>query len=196
YDPTEGQILLNGIDIKLYDYEEYIRLFSVVFQDFQLFSASLAENVAASKEYVEQRVVACLEQAGFGKRLAQMPEGIHTNIYQVEDNGVEISGGEAQKVAIARALYKDAPFVILDEPTSALDPVSEYEIYQHFNELVEDKTAIYISHRMSSCRFCDKIYVFDRGQIVQVGNHEQLMEHEDGIYHQLWEAQAQYYQQA
>ncbi len=196
YDPTEGQILLNGIDIKLYDYEEYIRLFSVVFQDFQLFSASLAENVAASKEYVEQRVVDCLEQAGFGKRLAQMPEGIRTNIYQVEDNGVEISGGEAQKVAIARALYKDAPFVILDEPTSALDPVSEYEIYQHFNELVEDKTAIYISHRMSSCRFCDKIYVFDQGQIVQVGNHDQLMQHEDGIYHRLWEAQAQYYQQA
>lgn len=196
YDPTEGQILLNGIDIKLYDYEEYIRLFSVVFQDFQLFSASLAENVAASKEYLQEKVQACLEQAGFGQRLAQMPEGIQTNIYQVEDNGVEISGGEAQKVAIARALYKDAPFVILDEPTSALDPVSEYEIYQHFNELVEDKTAIYISHRMSSCRFCDKIYVFDQGQIVQVGNHDQLMQHMDGIYRQLWEAQAQYYQQA
>lgn len=196
YDPTEGQILLNGIDIKLYDYEEYIRLFSVVFQDFQLFSASLAENVAASKEYLQEKVQACLEQAGFGQRLAQMPEGIRTNIYQVEDNGVEISGGEAQKVAIARALYKDAPFVILDEPTSALDPVSEYEIYQHFNELVEDKTAIYISHRMSSCRFCDKIYVFDQGQIVQVGNHDQLMQHTDGIYRQLWEAQAQYYQQA
>lgn len=196
YDPTEGQILLNGIDIKLYDYEEYIRLFSVVFQDFQLFSFSLAENVAASREYGEQQVQECLEKSGFGKRLQEMPEGMHTNIYQVEDNGVEISGGEAQKIAIARALYKDAPFVILDEPTSSLDPVSEYEIYQHFNELVEEKTAIYISHRMSSCRFCDKIYVFDRGQIVQVGSHEELMQENDGIYWQLWEAQAQYYQKA
>lgn len=194
YDPTEGEILLNGINIKLYDYDEYIRLFGVVFQDFQLFSFSLAENVAASVEYDESKVLACLEKAGFGNRIKDMPQGIHTNIYQLEDDGVEISGGEAQKIAIARALYKDAPFVILDEPTSALDPVSEHEIYQHFNELVEDKTSLYISHRMSSCRFCDRIYVFDEGRIVQEGSHEQLMEDKNGVYCQLWEAQAQYYQ--
>lgn len=193
YDPTEGQILLNGIDIKLYDYREYIGLFSVVFQDFKLFSFSVGENVATSAEYDEEKATACLKQAGFEERLSTMPQGIHTNIYQVEDNGVEISGGEAQKIAIARALYKDAPFVILDEPTSALDPVSEYEIYRHFDQLVKDKTSIYISHRMSSCRFCDNIYVFDGGRIIQAGSHEELMQKEEGLYHQLWQAQAQYY---
>ena len=159
-----------------------------------MFSFSLAENVATSTVYDEAKVLACLEKAGLEKRLKEMPQGIHTNIYQLEDDGIEISGGEAQKIAIARALYKDAPFVILDEPTSALDPVSEHEIYQHFNELVQDKTSLYISHRMSSCRFCDCIYVFDEGEIVQKGSHEELMENKEGIYCQLWQAQAQYYQ--
>jgi len=111
----------------------------------------------------------------------------------MEENGIEISGGEAQKIAIARALYKDVPYVILDEPTSALDPVSEYEIYRHFDELVKDKTSIYISHRMSSCRFCDTIYVFDGGRIVQSGSHDTLMQEPEGLYHQMWTAQAQYY---
>lgn len=193
YDPTEGEILLNGIDIRYYDYREYMELFSVVFQDFNLFSFSIAENVAAGMDCDEGRVTDCIRKAGFGKRLDTMPDGIHTNIYQLEQNGVEISGGEAQKLAIARALYKDAPWVILDEPTSALDPVSEHEIYLRFNELVEEKTAFYISHRMSSCRFCDKIYVFDGGRIVQSGSHKELMSEERGLYHALWNAQAQYY---
>ena len=194
YDPTEGQIFLNGIDIKLYDYHEYMQLFSVVFQDFKLFSFSLAENVATSLDYNEERIRACLELAGFGERLKEMPEGIDTNIYQMQENGVEISGGEAQKIAIARALYKDSPLVILDEPTSALDPISEYDIYRRFDELVEDKTAIYISHRMSSCRFCDNIVVFNKGEIVQHGSHQELLEDEGSIYHEMWNAQAQYYQ--
>ena len=125
-------------------------------------------------------------------RRGELPEGIRTNLYQLQENGIEISGGEAQKLAIARALYKDAAFVVLDEPTSALDPVSEYDIYRRFNELVEDKTAVYISHRMSSCRFCDNIFVFDRGRIVQKGSHETLMR-EEGRYRELWNAQAQYY---
>ena len=106
---------------------------------------------------------------------------------------MEISGGEAQKIALARALYKDAPFIILDEPTAALDPVSEYGIYSTFNEIVGDKTAIYISHRLASCRFCDTIAVFDQGRIVQRGTHEELAADEGGKYHALWEAQAQYY---
>ncbi len=194
YDPTEGEILLNGINIKYYDYDEYMRIFSVVFQDFKLFSFSLAENVAASWKYDKDRVAECLKQAGFEKRLQEMPEGIETNLYQMQDNGVEISGGEAQKVAIARALYKNSPVVILDEPTSALDPVSEYDIYKRFNELVKDKTAIYISHRMSSCRFCETVLVFDGGRIVQEGSHEQLVENTDGIYYKMWSAQAKYYQ--
>lgn len=194
YDPTEGQILLNGIDIRYYDYEEYIRLFSVVFQDFKLFSFSIAENVAVSKEYEEDRVKACLEKAGFSERLTELEEGVNTRLYQLEENGVEISGGEAQKIAIARALYKDSPLVILDEPTSALDPVSEYEIYKSFDELVEEKTAIYISHRMSSCRFCNQILVFDKGRIVQQGSHEELLQEQGGLYYDMWNSQAQYYQ--
>lgn len=192
YDPTEGEILLNGINIQFYDYGEYMSLFSVVFQDFWLFSLSIAENVSASTEYEEEKVIDCIRQAGLGERLGELPEGIQTNLYQLQENGIEISGGEAQKLAIARALYKDAAFVVLDEPTSALDPVSEYDIYRRFNELVEDKTAVYISHRMSSCRFCDYIFVFDRGRIVQKGNHETLMR-EGGCYRELWNAQAQYY---
>ena len=116
-----------------------------------------------------------------------------TKLYQYNDeNGVEISGGEAQKIAIARALYKDAPFVIMDEPTSALDPVAEYEIYKRFDEMVQGKTSIYISHRMSSCRFCDNIIVFDEGRIVEQGNHDKLMQN-GGLYSELWNAQAQYY---
>ena len=193
YDPTEGEILLNGINIKLYDYDEYVRLFAVVFQDSKPFSFSLAENVAASKEYDAEKVLECLEKAGLGERVKELPAGICTNIYQMEEDGIEISGGEAQKLVIARALYKDVPYVILDEPTSALDPVSEYEIYRHFDELVKDKTSIYISHRMSSCRFCDTIYVFDEGKIVQSGSHDVLMQEPEGLYHQMWTAQAQYY---
>ena len=192
YEPTEGQILLNGVDIRYYDYKDYARLFGVVFQDFNLFSFSIAENVAASNEYDSLKVIDCLKRAGFEGRLEKMPDGIHTNIYQQEENGVEISGGEAQKIAIARALYKDAPLVILDEPTSALDPVSEYEIYQHFDSMVQDKTSIYISHRMSSCRFCDNILVFDQGEIVESGSHENLLK-SGGLYAELWNAQAQYY---
>lgn len=194
YDPTEGEILLNGIDIRLYDYNEYIQLFSVVFQDFSIFSFSIAENVAASREFDEEKVRDCLSKAGFETRLAELDHDIHTNLYQLEEDGIEISGGEAQKIAIARALYKEAPFVILDEPTSALDPKAEYEIYRSFDDLVEEKTAIYISHRMSSCRFCQQILVFDQGRIVQQGSHEELVQQTDGLYYEMWSAQAKYYQ--
>lgn len=194
YDPTEGEILLNGVNIKKYDYDEYLAVFSVVFQDFKLFSFSLGVNVAAGSNYDEASVVSALNQSGFGKRLESMPEGTNTSLYKDFDkNGIEISGGEAQKIALARALYKNAPFIILDEPTAALDPIAEYEIYSKFNEIVGDKTAIYISHRLSSCRFCDKIAVFDNGQIVQRGSHDELVADEDGKYYELWHAQAQYY---
>ncbi len=193
YDPTEGEILLNGINIKLYDYKEYMSLFSVVFQDFQMFAFSVAENVATSMEYDEEKIIDCIGAAGLTERLMELPEGIRTNLYQLQEGGVEVSGGEAQKLAIARALYKDAPFVVLDEPTSALDPVAEYDIYKRFDDLVQDKTAVYISHRMSSCRFCNNIFVFDEGRIVQKGSHDSLMQEEEGLYSRLWNAQAQYY---
>lgn len=194
YDQTEGEILLNGIDIRKYDMLEYRSLFSVVFQDFKLFSFDIGQNVAADLEYDEQRVWECMEKAGLKERVLRMDEGVHTLVSQTAEGGVEISGGEAQKLAIARALYKDAPIVILDEPTSALDPISEYEIYSRFDSLVENKTSIYISHRMSSCRFCDEILVFDQGRMVQRGNHDSLLKQEDGLYSRLWHAQAQYYQ--
>ena len=132
--------------------------------------------------------------AGMDERLKAMPQGLNTCLYKHYDkDGVEISGGEAQKIALARALYKDAPFIILDEPTAALDPVAEYEVYSGFSNLVGDKTAVYISHRLASCRFCDNIVVFDGGHIVQCGSHETLMTEENGLYHTLWTAQAQYY---
>ena len=194
YDPTEGQILLNGIDIRKYNYGEYMNIFSVVFQDFQLFALPLGQNVAGQVDYDPARAEDCLQKAGFGDRLEKMPKGLETYLYKDYDkDGVDISGGEAQKIAIARALYKDAPFIILDEPTAALDPIAEAEIYEKFDEIVEDKTAIYISHRLSSCKFCDRIAVFHEGSVIQQGTHTQLLSDEAGQYYALWNAQAQYY---
>lgn len=194
YDPTEGQILLNGIDIRKYDYKEYFSIFSIVFQDFALFAFPLGKNVAAEEEYDSERATKYLCEAGFGERIKTLPKGLETYLYRnFEKDGVEISGGEAQKIALARALYKDAPFIILDEPTAALDPIAEAEIYSKFDEIVGDKTAIYISHRLSSCRFCEKIAVFDGGRVIQTGTHDELVSDESGKYYELWQAQAQYY---
>ncbi len=194
YDPTEGKILLNGIDITRYRYHEYMGLFSVVFQDYSLFSFSVAQNVAVSDQIDEARVWDCLNRVGAGERIASLEQGIHTNIGRdYENDGVDFSGGERQKSALARALYKDAPFVILDEPTAALDPIAEADVYARFNELASDKTSIFISHRLSSCRFCDEIAVFDKGRLIQRGNHEELLADKGGKYYELWNAQAQYY---
>ena len=194
YDPQEGEILLNGIDIRKYNYRDYMGVFSVVFQDFQLLSQSLGSNVAGSVQYDPERVKQALTDAGFGERLSTLEKGLDTILYKdLSEDGVDISGGEAQKIAIARALYKNAPFIILDEPTAALDPLAEAEIYSKFNEISGDKTAIYISHRLSSCIFCDEIAVFHQGQVIQQGTHEALLADTDGKYHALWTAQAQYY---
>ena len=194
YDPTEGEILLNGFDIRKYDYREYMDIFTVMFQDFQLLSVPLGQNVAAAAEYDAEKAADCLLRAGFDP--AGLPKGLETCLYKdFEDDGVDISGGEAQKIALARAVYRTAPFVILDEPTAALDPVAEFEIYSKMNDIVGDKTAVFISHRLSSCRFCQDIAVFHEGELVQRGNHERLMEDGAGKYSELWEAQAQYYQE-
>ena len=194
YDPQEGQILLNGIDIRKYRYDDYMNIFSVVFQDFQLICQPLGANVAGSMDYDRERVRKALIDAGFGERLATMEKGLDTMLYKdLSEDGVDISGGEAQKIAIARALYKNAPFIILDEPTAALDPIAEAEIYSKFNDIAGDKTAIYISHRLSSCKFCDEIAVFHEGAVIQHGTHLELLTDESGKYHQLWTAQAQYY---
>jgi len=202
YDPTEGKILLNGIDITRYRYQEYLELFSVVFQDYTLFGFPLGENVACNYEYDEERVRECLIRAGLEEKLNDIDNDQATNGKtalhraigrEYDSEGVDFSGGELQKIALARALYKDAPFVILDEPTAALDPIAEAAIYENFNQLVKEKTAVFISHRLSSCRFCDEIAVFHKGTIVQKGKHDDLVADKSGKYYELWHAQAQYY---
>lgn len=205
YDPTEGKILLNGIDISRYRYEEYMALFSVVFQDYTLLSFPLGENVAISDVYDEARVRDCLIRAGLGDKLESLdndPEAKEKDVLKLaigrryDAEGIDFSGGEIQKIALARALYKDAPFVVLDEPTAALDPIAEAAVYENFNVLVENKTSVFISHRLSSCRFCDSIAVFDHGQLIQQGTHDELAADENGKYSQLWHAQAQYYEKS
>jgi ATP-binding cassette subfamily B protein len=194
YDPQEGQILLNGIDIRKYKYDDYMDIFSIVFQDFQLICQPIGANVAGNAVYDRDRAYKALVDAGFGERLESLEKGLDTMIYKdLSDDGIDVSGGEAQKIAIARALYKEDPLIILDEPTDALDPLGGAEIYSKFDDISGDKTAIYISHRLSSCKFCDEIAVFDKGQVIQKGTHEKLLEDHAGKYYELWNAQAQYY---
>lgn len=194
YDVTEGEILLDGVNIRDYDYEEYMKLFSVVFQDFRLLAFSVRDNVLLENDEPEETVDSLMEKVGLSEKIKSLPNGRDTMMFkQFDKEGVELSGGEQQKLAIARALYKDAPVVILDEPTAALDPVAEYEIYKRFDELVGGKTAVYISHRLSSCKFCDKIAVFSEGTVKEYGTHDQLLRLKDGIYAEMFKAQAQYY---
>ena len=194
YEPSEGYITLNGIDIREYAYDEYLSIFAVVFQDFQLLGVTVGENVSSQRDYDVARVSEALQMAGFSERLAEMEQGLQTVLLKsLDKEGINISGGEAQKIALARALYKEAPFIILDEPTAALDPIAEYDIYTRINEIVGGKTAVYISHRLSSCRFCDDIAVFHHGELVQRGSHEALLADAAGKYAELWQAQAQHY---
>lgn len=192
YEPTSGYITLNGIDIRKYSYKEYTQAFSVVFQDFHLFSLPLDENIAAGTEIDEAALQSSLAKVGLTDRVQQLPQGVRTRLYNNNGSGGDLSGGEAQRTAIARALYKDAPFVILDEPTAALDPIAEAEIYKQFSQMTAGKTAVYISHRMSSCKFCDRIIVLDHGRIAEDGTHGTLLANH-GIYANLYETQAQYY---
>lgn len=194
YDTDEGEILLDGVNIRDYDYDEYMKLFSVVFQDFRLLSFTAKDNILLGKEDSDDNVDAMFDKVGLLAKVNSLPKGRDTMMFrQFDRDGVQLSGGEQQKLAIARALYKDAPVVILDEPTAALDPVAEYEIYCNFNELVQDKSAIYISHRLSSCKFCDRIAVFSEGTIKELGTHDELVHRENGIYAEMFSAQAQYY---
>ena len=194
YQPNEGKITLNGVDISEYDNADYIRLFSVVFQDFELFSFPLDQNIAASEDVDVPRMEQNLKSAGLNDLVDELKGGYHVAIgKQTDEDGRDFSGGEKQKIAIARALYKDAPIVVLDEPTAALDPITEFEIYSKFNELVGEKACVFISHRLSSCRFCDRIAVFDGGRITQLGSHGELLAKKDGKYYELWNAQAKHY---
>lgn len=195
YQPSEGKILLNGKDITDIPFEKYIACIATVFQDFSLFPFSLGENVAASRDYDAARVEEALTKVGLEEKLLQSKNGIRQPIFSdFDENGTDLSGGERQKVAIARAVYKESELMVLDEPTAALDPYAEYEIYKNFSEIIENKTLISISHRLSSCRMCDRILVLDGGRVLQEGAHEELVKDLDGKYYALWKAQAQYYE--
>ena len=193
YEPEEGEILWNGKNIREYDLREWQKIFAIVFQDYSLLSLTLGQNVAASVQYEAERAKEVLQLAGFGERLNKLKKGLETVVYpEYEQDGVSFSGGEEQKIAIARAIYKGGQICILDEPTAALDPVSESRVYESFDEIVKGKTAVYISHRLSSCKFSDRIFVLDNGKIAESGTHEALLS-QNGLYAQLWLAQAQYY---
>lgn len=196
YDPTEGQILLDGVDIRDYDYRQYMQQFAPVFQDFKLFSFTIDENIAFANPD-KGKVDEYIELVGLKDKVDELEKGTQTTIFKYfDEKGIEPSGGEQQKIAIARALYKDSPVVILDEPTSALDPLAEYEVYKQFHTLVGGKTAFYISHRLSSCKFCDSIAVFSEGKIAEYGSHDELISIPSGIYAKMFEAQAKYYRDA
>lgn len=196
YQPDVGYISFNGTDIQQLNYEEYKKLFSVVFQDFRLFGFSLGENVAVSNRYDKQRVWNVLEKVGIKNRVERLEYQLEQPIYkQFDDRGVDISGGEEQKIAIARALYRNAEVYILDEPTAALDPESEYEIYSKMDEITQGNTVIFISHRLSSCCYSDNIIVFHKGRVVQYGKHDELLKDEKGKYFELWNAQAAHYRE-
>ncbi len=195
YKPNSGEILVNGRSIYEYDYDSYISHISAVFQDYKLFSYSLKENILNSDGDDDLAYqIAC--KVGLKEKIDSLPEGINSLYSKIfDEKGIELSGGEAQKIAIARALHKDSSLVILDEPTSALDPLAEAEIYQHFNELVKDKTAIYISHRMSSSVFCDRIIIIDSGKIADINTHSNLMKKKESLYYKLFMTQAKNYQE-
>lgn len=195
YDVTEGEILIGGVNILDYDIIEYRKLLAVVFQDFKLFSMNIEDNILLGDYQKQgQDMEKFYQLCGIQEKVESLPDKGNTLLYKTfDESGIEPSGGEAQKIAIARALYKDAPVVILDEPTAALDPVAEYEIYNHFDKLVGGKTAVYISHRLSSCKFCDKIAVFSNHTIAEYGTHNELVSLKDGIYSEMFRAQAQYY---
>lgn len=189
YEPTKGSILINGEDINNISKPDYYKWFSVTFQDYNIFSLPLGENIATSQNVDNEKVTDLLESVGFGSKYT-----LDKVMYKdCDETGIEISGGEAQKIALARTLYKNSPIIILDEPTAALDPFAEYKLYSQFNRLTSDKTVLYITHRLSSCRFCDKIAVFSNGEIVQFGSHDELVKDVFGKYYELWNAQAKYY---
>lgn len=195
YDVTEGRILMNGTDIRRFDRAEYYRLFSPAFQDVTVFAFPMAENVSMSPpdETDKNKAEKCVREAGLGDKMDKLEKGIDTELLKVlYDDGVDLSGGEKQKLALARALYKGSDVIVLDEPTAALDALAEYRLYKSFNGLVGNRTAVYISHRLSSTRFCDRVAMFKDGEMTETGTHEELMA-KNGDYAEMFRVQAQYY---
>lgn len=193
YDPTEGRITINGTDIKEIPYRQYISHIGVVLQDFQLFAYSVKENIVFDKDYDENRLIKSIEKSGLGSKVDNLENGVDTVIFrELDDDGIEFSGGEGQKLALARAIYKNADLLVLDEPTSTLDPIAEYELFSNLSDIADNKTAIFISHRLSSTKFCDRIIVISSGKISECGSHNELIG-KNGVYTELFNAQAKYY---
>lgn len=195
YDPNEGEILLDGVNIKEYNVEEYRRMIGTVFQDFKIFAATVKENVLLDFEEAapDSKVISAIEKSGFGERLKTLPNGLKTNLTsEFEDNGVNLSGGEGQKLAVARVFCKDANLIILDEPSSALDPIAEYHLNHSMLTAAENKSVVFISHRLSTTRIADRIYMLEKGRIIEEGSHSDLLEN-GGKYAEMWRAQAGQY---
>lgn len=194
YMPTEGDILINGINAKDISTEDYKSLLGVVFQDYKLFSFTIRDNIVMGNASNYERLHHSVEKSGLSKKIDELDKGFDTYVYRhFDESGVELSGGQGQKLAIARAIFKDAPIIVLDEPTAALDPMAEYDIYKRFFEMSEGKLSIFISHRLASTKFTSKIAVLDFGELREFGTHQELMDVEDGIYKKMFGMQAQYY---
>ena len=194
YDPNEGRIMINKVDIKNIPHDKYSKIIGIVLQDFKLFAYSVKENIVFDGIVNESRLVECMKKSDIYERVSKLPKGMDTSIYKtLDDEGVELSGGEGQKLSIAKAVYKQPNVMILDEPTSAMDPVAEYNLFSKLSEISDNKTVIFISHRLSSTQFCDRIFVVSDGRIAEIGNHKELMEM-GGIYKELFISQAKYYQ--
>ena len=196
YDPTEGRVLLNGIDIREFNRQEYYGLLSAVYQDFSLMDTTIAENIAVQSEDIdEKRVRDCLRKAGLMEFVDSLPQGLESHVGRdVYLDGILFSGGQTQRLVLARALYKDGPILVLDEPTAALDPIAENDIYMKYNEMTTGKTSLFISHRLASTRFCDRIIFLADGKIAEEGTHIELLAL-DGEYAKLYEVQSRYYQE-
>ncbi len=196
YDPDEGEVLLNGVNIKEYNRRDYYRLFAAVFQDFSLMAGEIGENVASSDQDVDMdRVRSCVEKVGLAGKVEKLPQGYHTHLVkEVYDDGIDLSGGEQQRLMMARLLYRDSPIMILDEPTAALDAIAERDIYQKYHELSQGKSSVFISHRLASTRFCDRIILLEDGKVAEEGTHQELLLQGKG-YARLFEIQSKYYAQ-
>ena len=187
--------MLDGVDIRNYDVEEYRRYIGVVFQDFKLFAATVAENVVMDRTegIEEQSIWEAVRKSGFAEKLAMLPRGLQQELTrEFSEEGTDLSGGEAQKLAVARAFYKDAGLVLLDEPSAALDPIAEYQLNRAMKEVAEEKTVLSISHRLSTTRDADVIYVMEQGQVIEQGSHKDLLV-QGGVYATMWQAQASRY---
>ena len=193
YDPTEGRILLDGVDIRRYDLEQYRSRIGTVFQDYQVYAATVAENVVMDEVPPQTDVTLALRQSGFSARLANMERGVDTGLTrEFDDSGTNLSGGESQKLAVARGFYKDCSLIILDEPSSALDPIAEYQLNVSMARASVQKSVIFISHRLSTTRHADRILMLEKGRVIESGTHEVLLE-KNGKYAEMWHAQASKY---